>query len=135
MNTFHTTVTMVAVVLAVPALAMTGDHVQAKFRGTWVPAAAACTSPVKVVIDANRVSFVNGAQRADFDRLEQCFSCMGQGVEDVVLLSTDKMGDSPWTLTLDGSKKGRTVVTADFSNDKRLGGRFPLGKGPLKKCS
>jgi hypothetical protein len=135
MNTFRTTVSIVAVVLAVPVLAMTGDHVQPQFRGTWVPASAACTSPVKVVIDANRVTFVNGAQRADFDKLEQCFGCLGQGAGEVVLLSTDKMGDSPWSLTLDGSKKGKTAVTADFSNDKRLGGRFPLGTGPLKKCS
>lgn len=134
MNAIRTLTSIAALLGAVPATAMTGDHVDARFRGTWVPGPAACTSPLKVVIEANRVSFVNGTQRADFAQLEQCFSCMGQGVEDVVLLSTDKMGDSPWQLTLDGSKKGKAVVTADFGNDKRLGARFPLGTGALKRC-
>ena len=117
------------------ALAMTGDNVAAPFRGSWGPAKAACEAPLKLVIDANAVTFVNGAQRAEYRKLEQCFSCMGQGVEDVVLLSTDQMGDSPWTITLDGRKKARPGVTVDFSNDKKLGARFPLGTAALKKCS
>src|SRR3982751_4898869 len=84
------------------ALAMTGDNVAAPFRGTWVPAKATCeAAPLKIVIDADLVTFVNGEQRAEFKKLEQCFSCMGQGVEEVTLLSTDQMGDSPWTITLD----------------------------------
>jgi hypothetical protein len=38
------------------AVAMTGDHVAVAFRGEWVPAKAACTSPLKLVIDANVVT-------------------------------------------------------------------------------
>jgi hypothetical protein len=116
-------------------LAMTGDNVAARFRGTWVAAQATCETPLKLVIDANVITFVNGAQRAEYRKLEQCFSCMGQGVQDVTLLSTDQMGDSPWTVTLDGRKKARPGVTVDFSNDKKLGARFPLGAAALKKCS
>jgi hypothetical protein len=115
--------------------AMTGDNIGAAFRGEWVPAKAPCTSPLKVVLEANLVSFVNGAQRVDYRKLEQCFSCMGQGVEDVILLSTDAMGDSPWTITLDGRKKAKPSASVDFSNDKKLGARFPLGTAALKKCS
>jgi hypothetical protein len=55
-------------------LAMTGDSVAEPFRGSWVPAKASCDSPLKLVIDANVVTFVNGAQRAEFRKLEQCFT-------------------------------------------------------------
>lgn len=115
------------------AYAMTGGSVDAQFRGTWVPASAACTSPLKLVIEANKVTFVNGAQRAEYSRLEQCFTCMGRDVENVTLLSTDAMGDSPFMIYLDASKKKATVRT-DFSNDKKLGGRFPFGTAALKPC-
>ena len=117
------------------AVAMTGDHVAAAFRGEWVPANAPSTSPVKLVIDANVVTFVNGAQRAEFRKLEQCFSCMGRDVQDMTLLSTEAMGDSPFMITLDGSKKARPAVSVDLSNDKKLAARFPLGNAALKKCS
>ena len=129
------TATMLAVtaLAGVAAQAMTGGSVEAKFRGTWVPASAACTSPLKLVIEANKVAFVNGAQRAEYSRLEQCFTCMGRDVENVTLLSTDAMGDSPFLLYLDASKKQATVRT-DFSNDKKLGARFPFGTAALKPC-
>jgi len=115
--------------------AMTGDSVDAKFRGDWVPAKAACTSPLKLVIDANRVTFVNGAQRTEYRKLEQCFSCAG-GARDIdppTMLSTDAMGDSPWMIYLDRKKKTPSL-TVDFSNDKKLGARYPLGTAALKKC-
>jgi hypothetical protein len=117
------------------ASAMTGDSVDAKFRGDWVPAKAACGSLLKLVVDANVVTFVNGAQRAEYRKLEQCFSCAG-GARDIdppTMLSTDAMGDSPWTIYLDHKKKTPSL-TVDFSNDKKLGARFPLGTAVLKKC-
>ena len=126
--------TALAALACTAALAMTGESVQPPFRGTWVPAKATCDAPLKVVIDANVVTFVNGAQRAEYKKLEQCFSCMGVNVQEVTLLSTDAMGDSPWTITLDGRRKGKPGVSVDFSNDKKLGARFPLGSGSLKKC-
>jgi hypothetical protein len=117
------------------AQAMTGDSIDAKFRGDWVPAKAACTSPLKLVIEAHAVTFVNGTQRAEFRKLEQCFSCAGgaQDIDPPTLLSTDAMGDSPWSIHLDRKKKMPTL-TVDFSNDKKLGVRFPLGTAALKKC-
>jgi hypothetical protein len=112
---------------------MTGGSVEAKFRGEWVPARAACTSPLKLIIEPNVVTFVKGADRAEYRQLEQCFSCMGHDVENITLLSTDAMGDSPFTIYLDGSKK-KPSLTIDFSNDKKLGKRFPFGAAALKKC-
>ncbi|MDP1899305.1 MAG: hypothetical protein Q8K96_02475 [Rubrivivax sp.] len=117
------------------AQAMTGDNIDAKFRGDWVPAKAACASPLKLVIEANAVTFINGGQRAEFRKLEQCFSCAG-GARDIdppTMLSTDAMGDSPWMIYLDRKKKTPTL-TVDFSNDKKLGARFPLGTAALRKC-
>ena len=115
------------------AHAMTGGSVEAAFRGEWVPAKAACNSPLKLVIDANVVTFVNGAQRAEYRKLEQCFSCMGHDVQNMTLLSTDAMGDSPFTITLDGTRKTKPAVSVAL--DKQLGARFPLQKdAALKKC-
>ena len=124
-----------AACVSMPIHAMTGGSVEAKFRGTWVPAKAACTSPLKVVIEANRVAFVNGAQRADYAKLEQCFTCAAGGMTDKqpVWLTTDAMGDSPFIVSLDGTRK-QPSVSVDFSNDKKLGARFPLGTEALKRC-
>jgi hypothetical protein len=117
------------------AQAMTGGSVDAKFRGDWVPAKAACTSALKLTLGANVVAFVNGAERAEYKKLEQCFSCAG-GARDIdppTMLSTDAMGDSPWMIYLDRKKKAPSL-TVDFSNDKKLGARFPLGTAALKRC-
>ena len=116
------------------ALAMTGDSVAEPFRGSWVPAKANCDSPLRLVIDAKAVTFVNGAQRAEFKKLEQCFSCMGRDVQNMTLLSTEAMGDSPFMITLDGTKKAKPGVSVDLGNDKKLAARFPLGNAALKRC-
>jgi hypothetical protein len=85
------------------------------------------------VIEANRVTFVNGAQRAEYRQLEQCFTCMGRDVTNVTMLSTDAMGDSPFIIYLDASKK-QAAVGIDCSNDKQLRARFPFGTAALKHC-
>jgi len=112
---------------------MTGGSVAAEFRGEWVPAKARCTSPLRLIIEPNVVTFVKGADRAEYRKLDQCFTCMGHDVEDITLLSTDAMGDSPFMIYLDGSKK-KAALTVEFSNDKKLGARFPFGTAALKKC-
>jgi hypothetical protein len=120
--------------LAIPASqSMTGGSVAVEFRGEWVPAKAACTSPLKLIIESNTVIFVKGSDRAEYRKLDQCFSCMGRDVTDITWLTTDAMGDSPFIIYLDGSKK-KAAVQVDFSNDKELGKRFPFGAGTLKKC-
>jgi hypothetical protein len=124
--------TLAALTFSTPQT-MTGGSVAAEFRGEWVPARAVCTSSLRLKIDANAVTFVKGPDRAEYRKLDQCFSCMGHDVENITLLTTDAMGDSPFTIYLDGSKK-RPVVTVDF-NDKELGTRFPLRGATLKKCS
>jgi hypothetical protein len=44
------TILAVTALAGVTAHAMTGGSVEAKFRGTWVPASAACASPLKLMI-------------------------------------------------------------------------------------
>jgi hypothetical protein len=122
-----------AVTLSLPAAQMTGGEVEAKFRGEWVSAKARCTSPLRVIIGSNLVTFVKDADRAEFRKLDQCFTCMGRDVENVTILSTDAMGDSPFMIYMDGSKR-KPSVTVEFPNDKKLGARFPFGTAALKKC-
>lgn len=112
---------------------MTGGSVAAEFRGEWMPAKAACTSPLRLIIGATTVIFVKGSDRAEYRKLDQCFSCMGRDVENITWLTTDAKGDSPFIIYLDGSNK-KASVSVDFSNDKKLGSRFPIGAGALKKC-
>lgn len=129
-----TAVFALATMMSGTAQTMTGEHVAAAFRGEWVPAKAICTSPLKLIIGPNVVTFVKGADPAEYRKLEQCFSCMGHDVENITVLTTDAMGDSPWTIYLDGAKK-KAAVEVDFSNDKKLGARFPFGAAPLKGTS
>ncbi len=100
-----------------------------------MPAQAGCGSPLKVVIDANQVRFVNGTQRAEFRKLEQCFTCAAGAMTEKqpVWLTTDAMGDSPFIISMNGTHK-LPSVSVDFSNDKKLGARFPLGPAELSKC-
>lgn len=133
-TTLRTTLAGVAWLASFGAAAMTGGSVEPKFRGTWVPVNAPCDSPLKLVIEADKVSFVNGAQRAEHSKLEQCFTCVAGGMSAApqpVWLTTDAMGDSPFTITLDGTRK-TPRVSVDL--DKQLGARFPLGTAGLKKC-
>jgi len=120
----------VTALVGVTAHAMTGGSIEAQLRGTWVPASAACPSPLKRVTKATRVTCVNGAQRAEYRPLEQCFTCMRRDVTHGTMLSTDAMGDSPCMISLDTSKK-QAAVGIDCSNDKQLRARFPFGTAAL----
>ena len=132
MSRISTSFFALAMVAAGGSSALTSGGVDPAFRGQWVPAKATCESPLKVVIEANKVTLVNGAQRAEYPKLDQCFSCAGRDVDHIIWLSTDKMGDSPWIFHFD--KKKKQIVSSDFSNDKKLAARFPFGNGALKKC-
>ena len=67
------------------AVAMTGEHVAVAFRGDWVPAKAACTSPLKLVIDANVVTVRERCAARRVQEARAVLLGMGQGVQDVTL--------------------------------------------------
>lgn len=121
----------IALFASAAAFPITGGSVDPALRGEWVPAKAACGSALKVVVEAGKVTFFNGAQQQAYTKLDQCFTCAGRDVQNVVWLSTDAMGDSPFIIHFDTKK--RTATEVDFSNDKKLAARFPL-KAPLKRC-
>lgn len=74
-----------AALLASPTtIAITGGSVDLAIRGEWVPAKAACGSALKVVVEANKVTFHNGSQQQAFAKLDQCFTCAGRDVQNVV---------------------------------------------------
>jgi hypothetical protein len=136
MKTHSSAVLALSVLACGAAQAMTGGSVEARFRGDWVPAKAACNSPLKLTIGANLVAFVNGGQRAEFRKLDQCFTCAAGGMTTApqpVWLTTDAMGGSPFIVMLDGTRKA-VAVAVDFSNDKKLGARFPFGTAALRRC-
>src|SRR5688572_563588 len=105
MKTIRSFAFALGLVAASASFAITGGSVDTALRGTWVPAKVACTSALKVVVEANKVTFVNGAQQQAYTKLDQCFSCAGRDVQNVIWLSTDAMGDSPFIIHFDTAKK------------------------------
>ena len=110
MRLIRTALLALLVASAGSAVAITGGSVDPSLRGEWVPAKAACPSPLKVVVEANKVTFFNGPQQQAYAKLEQCFSCAGRDVQNVIWLSTDAMGDSPFIIHFDTKKRIAAAV-------------------------
>jgi len=136
------------------AAAQTGP-VPAELQGTWVPAKAACESPVRVVITADRLTLMNGGDKQAIGGIEMAGPGYRgpdyHGIEAVLITEFD--GQQPVTATFNvEEKKGvaqvvfGTAQPGAASNaqlaayNKRitelnLVKRFPLNKVPLKKCA
>lgn len=129
------------------------DMVPAGFQGKWVPAKVACTSPVAVLITADRLTLVNGNDRQALGGIEMAgpgyFPPDYNGI--MAVLITEFTGQQPLTATFNvGEKKG--VAQVDFSPSMpgpsnaqgnaynariaklNLAKRYPLNAVPLKKC-
>jgi hypothetical protein len=150
--TTKTSLFIAALVLATaPALAA---PVPAEFQGDWVAASAACTSPVKVRIETERVTLVNGADMESFAGIEMAGpSYFGPGYNGIqAVLITEFEGAQPVTATFNvNEKKGvaqlelgvptpahpaNKVAAASNARLAKLGlrKRFPLQNVALKKC-
>lgn len=68
----------VSALMTTTSFAITGGSVDPALRGTWVAAKAACESPLKVTVEANKVTFINGAQQQAYTKLDQCYTCGGK---------------------------------------------------------
>lgn len=128
-------------------------QVPAEYQGNWVPAKGSCESGTRVIVSANKVTLVNGADKQDIGGIEMAgpgyFAPDYTGILAVLITEFD--GQQPVTVTFNvGEKKG--VAQADFSpvlppgnsqaaaynariNQLNLAKRFPLNKVTLKKCA
>jgi hypothetical protein len=131
-----------------------GGPVPAEWQGTWVSVKAACDSPVRVVVTADRLTLVNGDDRQALGGIEMAgpgyWGPDYQGIEAVLITEFD--GQQPVTAVFNvGEKKG--VAQVSFApvqggasgnallsaynkriTELNLARRFPLHEVPLKKC-
>jgi hypothetical protein len=146
-----------AIVFLVSLLAASTDcwsAVPAEFQGVWVPSPAACTSPLRVQISADRVALTNGNDSESLGGIEMAgsgyFPPDYRGIMAVLITEFD--GHQPLTMTFNpGEKKG--VAQAEFAPVQpggvtaqakaynahiaklNLAKRFALNKVLLKKCA
>ena len=146
------------ILLAIAALAgmsgaAAGNLVPAGFQGKWVPAKAACTSPVAILIAADRLTLVNGSDRQALGGVEMAgpgyFQPGYNGIMAVLIAEVG--GQQPLTAIFNlGEKKG--VAQVEFApimpgasnalsraynariSKLNLAKRFPLHSASLKKC-
>jgi hypothetical protein len=142
---------LLALILPVPRAAVA--QVPAEYQGTWVPAKATCQSPSSVVLTADRLTLVNGADKQSIGGIEMAgpgyFAPDYNGIMAVLITEFD--GQQPAIMTFNvGEKKGAAQV--EFSpvmpggnassaaynariTQLNLAKRFPLNKVTLKKCA
>jgi hypothetical protein len=140
--------------LAGPTAAQSGS-VPAEWQGTWVPVKAACESPVRVVITADRMTFINGNDKQAIGGIEQAgpgyWGPDYQGIQVVLIAEFD--GQQPVTAIFNAEEK-KGIAQVSFSpvmpgaagnvpmtaynkriTELNLAKRFPLHEVPLKKCA
>jgi hypothetical protein len=131
---------------------LAANAVPAQFQGGWVPANAACESPVRVQVGASNLTLVNGSDKQPLGGIEIAgpgyFPPGYRGIEAVLITEFD--GHQPATMTFNaGEKKGVAqiefaqvtpgstpalkVLNAHYTK-LNLAKRFPLNKVSLKKC-
>lgn len=136
--------------LARPAYA----QVPKEYVGQWVPAAAACTSPLRVIVAPASITLVNAADKESLGGIEMAgpgfFQPDYRGIQAVAITEFD--GDQPLFATFNAGEK-RGVALMEYSpivpgppgnkeltrmqahlQKLNLAKRFPLGGAMLKKC-
>ena len=144
----------IACAAGIAAAAPARADVPAAFQGIWVPAKAACGSPLRMVVGADRLTFEHGSDRQDLRGIQMAgpgyFPPDYRGIAAVLITEFD--GHQPVTVTFNpGEKKGTAL--AEFApllsgkstpqmaaynariKSLRLATRFTLDKVPLKKCA
>jgi len=138
----------IAGALAAPAV------VPPEFQGTWVSAKAACESPVRARIGADKLMLDSGSDSEALGGIEMAgpgYFPPGYGGIMAVLI-TEFDGEQPAMVTFNvGEKKGTAVI--EFSpvmpgkatpllakynariSKLNLAARFPLNKVTLKRCA
>ncbi len=143
-----------ALALTAAAAGPASAQVPAEFTGDWVPAAAMCTSPARVRVEAARITVVNGADSEAFAGIEMAgpayFEPGYRGIMAVAITEFD--GHQPVTLTFNADEKkgvAQAVLSSPVAGNVNAFGRelnarlsklnlvkrFPLHQVPLKKCA
>ncbi len=140
--------------LAPIAPAFAAGSVPAAFQGTWVSAKAACDSPVRLRITADRLTLANGTDSESLGGIEIAgpgyFPPGYNGIMAVLL--TEFSGEQPAMVTFNvGEKKGAALLefspvipgkatpqSAKYNariSKLNLAARFPMAKVTLKRCA
>jgi hypothetical protein len=140
--------------VAPPATAQSGP-VPAEWQGTWVPVKAACDSPARVVITADRLTLMNGNDKQAIGGIEMAgpgyWGPDYRGIEAVLITEFD--GQQPVVAVFNAGEKkgiaqvsfapvqpggaGNALLTAYNKRitELNLAKRFPLHEVSLKKCA
>jgi hypothetical protein len=120
------------VLLAVPALAGAAT-IPASFHGTWVRGDGACGAGAALTIEADRVSFANGAHTQRFAKLSVEPSRPGRAEPGTLEVLADLPDGSPFLLFL--TPGSPPLVNLNWRPlEDRLAGRYPLAPSALKRC-
>jgi hypothetical protein len=150
---FATGVLLAIAAITGASVAAAQNVVPAELQGKWVPAKAACTSPVAVLITADRLTLVNGNDREALGGIEMAgpgyFPPDYTGI--MAVLITEFTGQQPVTASFNVNEK-KGVAQLDFApvqpgasnallraynariSKLNLAKRYPLNAVPLKKC-
>jgi len=150
-------VVLVAMLSCAPMLAIPPAAAQSvvpsEFHGNWVPAKAACDSPLRIAVSGDRLTLVNGKDSQGLGEIEMAGPAYFQpGYRGIMaVLFTEFSGHQPVILHFNaGEKKGvaqaefaATITPAQTPHAKaynahiaklNLAKRFPLEKIAPKKC-
>ena len=142
-------------VIALAAMQARAQGVVPKeFQGTWVPAKAACDSPLRIGVSGDRLTLANGADSQSLGGIEMAgpayFPPGYRGI--MAVLFTEFSGHQPVVLHFNADEK-KGVAQAEFATvtpgaptpqlkaynahiaKLNLAKRFPLQKVMLKKCA
>lgn len=152
MNLRATSMLLAAALVTELHPARAAEPVPAEFRGDWVPAGAACTSPLRFRVSATNATLVNGADKASYGDLAWPTQFFGPDYSGIVVTGIPEFesGDSPFTIFFNADEHkgmaklgilqgdetpGNARYNAIVRAAKKLNQRFPLDNVPLKKCA
>ncbi len=114
-------------------------EVSPEYRGDYVPAAAACGSPVRLRLGTDRMTLVNGRDTAVFRDLDFSHSWWGNSYEGIQFVSMPEYTRSvnapegpPFLVIFNADEKKGMLSITDLQ--PALKRRFPVGDAPLKRC-
>lgn len=120
------------VLLAAPALAGAAP-IPAAFHGTWVRGDGKCGAGASLLIEANRVSFSNGANKQNYTKLEVAPSRGGRAAPGTLEVLADLPDGSPFLLFL--TPGSPPMVNLNWRPlEDQLAKRYPLAPSALKRC-